>query len=152
MTVAVLEELGDSCTDCVITSDTIDEQYFYCDPESPVFVTYRARLEGTPYTDSSELLSLIEAWVEEGPNITAGGDLLVTPECPVEISSLTDPEEGVCEPPTPPPEDPGLLSLQTISIIAGVGGGVLLIFLVFMAIGLRLLCKYCCRAKRPPEE
>ena len=97
ITSAVREELGDSCTDCVITSDTVDEQYFYCDPESPVFVTYRARLEGTPHTDSSELLSLVDRWKNSGPGIIVGRvHMTVDSECSVEIYSLTD--GGECRP------------------------------------------------------
>ena len=151
ITGAVLAELRDSCHNCAITSSTIDEEYFACDSESPTYVTYRARLEGTSETDSGSLIPLIEAWARSGPNITAGGLLTVNSQCPVSISSLTDPEEGLCEyPPTTAPDEQ-ILSIQNIAIIAGVGGGILLIFVVFLVIGLRLCCKYSCRPK-PSEE
>ena len=145
ITYAVLDVLRGSCANCAI-----DEEYFACDSESPTYVTYRARLEGTSETDSGSLIPLIEAWARSGPNITAGGLLTVNSQCPVSISSLTNPEEGLCESPTTAPDEQ-ILSIQNIAIIAGVGGGILLIFVVFLVIGLRLCCKYSCRPK-PSEE
>ena len=56
----MLDQLTASCSDCGITSDIIDRQSFSCYPESPTYVTYRARLEGTSETDSGSLISLIE--------------------------------------------------------------------------------------------
>ena len=88
---ALLETLTTSCADCAITSSTIDEEYFVCDPESPGYVTYRARLEGTSETDSGSLVSLIETWVKTGPNITAGGHHLTVNAEPL-ISQLPDPD------------------------------------------------------------
>jgi hypothetical protein len=142
----VLDVLRGSCANCAI-----DEEYFACDSESPTYVTYRARLEGTSETDSGSLIPLIEAWARSGPNITAGGLLTVNSQCPVSISSLTNPEEGLCESPPTTAPDEQILSIQNIAIIAGVGGGILLIFVVFLVIGLRLCCKYSCRPK-PSEE
>ena len=157
MTKAVLQEFKEACRDCALTRDSIQEEYFACDPESPTYITYRARLEGTSQRDSGYLLALVEAWVRDGPNITAGsGELAVSTECSVEISSLTDPEDGFCEPPTSAAttdeDDPSDFSLQTIAIIAGVAGGVLLVFVIFLVVGLCLCCKYCCRKRKPPEE
>ena len=91
---AVLEELTDSCSDCGITNDIIDKQSFSCFPESPTYVTYRARLEGTSETDSGSLISLIEEWVSGGASIIVTGVLMtVDSECSVAISSLS---EGEC--------------------------------------------------------
>ena len=90
----MLEELTDSCSDCGITSDIIDKQSFSCFPESPTYVTYRARLEGTSETDSGSLISLIEEWVSGGASIIVAGVLMtVDSECSVAISSL---REGEC--------------------------------------------------------
>ena len=101
ITNAVLEALSVSCTNCTITSDIIDEQYFVCYPESPLQVTYRARLEGTSETDSGSLISLIEEWVNGGVNlIVARIQMTVDSKCPVGISSLS---EGECEQPTTKP-------------------------------------------------
>ena len=92
--IGVLEELTDSCSDCGITNDIIDKQSFSCFPESPTYVTYRARLGGTSETDSGSLISLIEEWVSGGASIIVTGVLMtVDSECSVAISSLS---EGEC--------------------------------------------------------
>ena len=97
---AVLEELTLSCVECGITDDIIDRQSFTCFPESPTYVTYRARLEGTSETDSDSLISLIEEWVNGGASINVTGVLMtVDSECSVAISSLS---EGECSPTQPP--------------------------------------------------
>ena len=98
ITGAVLDQLTGSCTDC--TSDIIDMQSFACYPESPTYVTYRARLGGTSETDSGSLISLIEDWVSGGTSVIVTGVLMtVDTECPVTLSSLS---EGECHTPTDP--------------------------------------------------
>ena len=93
ITSAVLEELTGSCAECGITSGIIDRQSFACYPESPMYVTYRARLEGTSETDSGSLISLIEDWVSGGTSIIVTGVLMtVDSECSVAISSLSERE------------------------------------------------------------
>ena len=88
-----MDQLTPSCSDCGITSDIIDRQSFSCYPESPTYVTYRARLEGTSETDSSSLISLIEDWVRGGASIIVNGVLMtVDSECSVAISSLSERE------------------------------------------------------------
>ena len=97
---AALEELTLSCVECGITDDIVDRQSFTCFPESPTYVTYRARLEGTSETDSDSLISLIEEWVSGGASINVTGVLMtVDSECSVAISSLS---EGECSPTQPP--------------------------------------------------
>ena len=104
ITHAVLDKLTTSCTECSITSDIIDRQAFTCFAESPTSVTYRARLEGTPETDSGSLISLIEEWVSGGPSIIVTGILMtVDSECSVAISSLS---EGECSPSVTQPPAP----------------------------------------------
>ena len=94
ITSTVLEVLKNSCSDCGITNDIIDQQSFSCFPESPTYVTYHARLEGTSETDSGSLISLIEEWVSGGASIIVTGVLMtVDSECSVAISSLS---EGEC--------------------------------------------------------
>ena len=89
-----MDQLTASCSDCGITSDIIDTRSFACYLESPTYVTYRARLEGTSETDSGSLISLIEDWVKGGPSIVVTGVLMtVDSECSVAISSLS---EGEC--------------------------------------------------------
>ena len=95
-----MEELNASCAECArgITVDIIDKQSFACVPESPTYVTYRARLEGTSETDSDSFISLIEEWVSGGASIIVTGVLMtVDTECSVAISSLS---EGKCSPTT----------------------------------------------------
>ena len=104
ITNAVLEQLRDTCAECAITSDIIDRESFMCYPESPTYVTYRARLEGTSETDSGSLISLIEKWVfsSEASIIVTGVLMTVDSECSVAISSLS---EGECSPTQPPTPD-----------------------------------------------
>ena len=71
-----MDQLTASCSDCGITSDIIDRQSFSCYPESPTYVTYRARLEGASETDSGSLISLIEDWVRGGASIIVNGVLM----------------------------------------------------------------------------
>ena len=100
ITSAVVDQLTASCSDCGITSDIIDRetQSFACYPESPTYVTYRARLEGTFETDSGSLISLIEDWVRGGASIIVTGVLMtVDSGCSVAISSFS---EGECLSPT----------------------------------------------------
>ena len=93
-----MDQLTASCSDCDITSDIIDRQSFACYPESPTYVTYRARLEGTSETDSGSLISLIEDWVRGGASIIVTGVLMtVDKKCSVAIPSLS---EGECISPT----------------------------------------------------
>ena len=105
ITSAVLEELRKSCTDCAITNDIVDEEFFsLC--ESPKYVMYRARLEGTSQIDSSSLVSLIAKWVSGGPKIIVTKiQMAVDSECSVAISGecgqiTTEPATGVTETPT----------------------------------------------------
>ncbi|CAI8044499.1 hypothetical protein GBAR_LOCUS24676 [Geodia barretti] len=83
-------------------SDIIENTFFVCYPESPSFVTYRASLEGTSETDSSSLVSLIEAWVRGGGAsvIVTGVLMTVDSHCSVAISSPSEPE---CSPTPPAP-------------------------------------------------
>ena len=134
VTNAILEELISSCAECGITNDIIDQQTFACFPESPTYVTYRARLEGTSETDSGSLISLIEEWVSGGASIIVTGVLMmVDSECPVAISSIND---GGCSPTTEP-------TTNTITpiIIGGVIAVVLIIAVTVVAVTLLIKCR-----------
>ena len=97
ITVAVVKVLMSSCGEC--SSVMIDNQFLVCYPESPAFLTYRARLEGTSETDSGSLISIMEEWVTGGgANVTVTGVLMtVDSHCSVAISSLSQLE---CSPPS----------------------------------------------------
>ena len=102
ITAAVVKELTTSCAEGV--PDMIDNQFFVCYEESPSFVTYRARLEGTSETDSGSLISLIEQWVKSGASVIVTGVLMtVDSDCSVAISHLSEPE---CSPPPSPSPSP----------------------------------------------
>ena len=124
ITGTVLDELTDSCAECGISSDIIDEQSFSCFPESPTHVTFRARLGGSSETDSVSLISLLESWVSGGATIIVTGVLMtVDAECSVAISSLS---EGECVPDTAMPA-------SSANNTAGVIGGVVVAVLFIIA-------------------
>ena len=89
----VVEKVVSLCPDCGFTDDSIDKPSFSCYPDSPSFVTYRARLEGTSQTDSDHFISLIEQWVSDGASVIVTGVLMkVDSKCLVEISDLSEDE------------------------------------------------------------
>ncbi|CAI7992557.1 hypothetical protein GBAR_LOCUS1042, partial [Geodia barretti] len=100
ITAAVVKELKSSCSEC--GTEMIDNQRFVCYPESPSFLTYRARLEGTSETDSGSLVSLIEVWVRGGGAslVVTGVQMTVDSHCSVAISSLSQPPQ--CSPSSTP--------------------------------------------------
>ncbi|CAI8048273.1 Netrin receptor DCC [Geodia barretti] len=100
ITAAVVKELKSSCSEC--GPEMIDNQLFVCYLESPSFLMYRARLEGTSETDSGSLVSLIEAWVRGGGAslILTGVLMTLDSHCSVAISSLSQPPQ--CSPSSTP--------------------------------------------------
>ena len=128
ITNAIFEELSGLCAECGITNDTIDKQSLVCFPESPTYVTYRARLEGTSETDSGSLISLMEEWVSGGASIIVTGVLMtVDSECSVAISSLS---EGEC---SPTPTDTSAAT-NLAAIIGGVVAVILVVALTVIAV------------------
>ena len=90
---AVLNELSNSCQ-CQITADNIDQEQLPCFVESSNYVTYQARLGGTPEQDSGSLVSLIDSWVSSGPTILVQGMFMKLGEdCTTTVSDLSS---GVC--------------------------------------------------------
>ena len=88
-----MEKLSALCPDCGVTEADIDKQSFSCYPESPSYVTYRARLEGTYETESGHLISLIEQWIGDGAGVIVNEVLMkVDPKCSVVISGLSEEE------------------------------------------------------------
>ena len=135
ITNAVLEQLVVTCAECAITSDIIDRESFTCFPESPTYVTYRARLEGTSETDSGSLISLIEKWVlsREASIIVTGVLMRVDSECLVAISSLS---EGECFPDHESTMDTEVPTDQSSSgsTVAIIGGVVAVVIVLIIAI------------------
>ena len=123
-----MDQLTPSCSDCGITSDIIDTQSFACYPESPTYVTYRARLEGTSESDSGSLISLIEDWVRGGASIIVNGVLMtVDSECSVAISSLN---EGECDTTS---STSSQSSSDNVAIIGGTVAAVVIVLIVAIA-------------------
>ena len=88
-----MEKLSALCPDCGVSEADIDKQSFSCYPESPSYVTYRARLEGTYETESGHLISLIEQWVGDGAGVIVNEVLMkVDPKCSVVIAGLSEEE------------------------------------------------------------
>ena len=115
ITAAVVRELKSSCGEC--SSEMIDNQFFVCYPESPSFLTYRARLEGTRETDSDSLISLIEEWVRGGVSLIVTGVLMtVDPHCSVAISSPDQPECSPLSNTQPPTNSSSTSSTETSSV------------------------------------
>ena len=125
ITSAVVKELTDSCAECGISSDIIDEQFFACFPESPTHVTFRARLGGSSETDSVSLISLLESWVSGGATIIVTAVLMtVDAKCSVAISSLS---EGECIPET-------ATTSSTSNTAAIIGGVVAVVFIIALTV------------------
>ena len=137
ITSAVVKELTASCGECGISSDIIDEQSFSCFPESPTYVTFRARLGGSSETDSGSLISLLESWVSGGATIIVSGVLMtVDAECSVAITSLS---EGECIPDTAMPASS---ADNTAGVIGGVVVAVLFIIAALVVAGVVILALF----------
>lgn len=132
VTSAIFEQLKDSCPTCGTTNDIIDMPLFVCFPESPTFVTFRARLEGTSQTDSGSIISILEDWVKSGPSFTVTGVLMtVDSQCSVPISSLTEEE---CLKDTSPSSTTSQASSMMISVIGGAVAVVVFIIVLIIII------------------
>ena len=114
----------------------IDNQFFVCYSESPSFVTYRARLEGTRETDSDSLISLIEEWVRGGVSLIVTGVLMtVDPHCSVAISSPDQPECSLAtsSSTTAPVSDAvigGVVAVVIVIVIAVTIAVIIIVFLI----------------------
>ena len=88
-----MERLNALCPDCGVSEADIDKQSFSCYPESPSYVTYWARLEGTSEVESGHLISLIGQWVGDGSGIIVNEVVMkVDLKCSVAISDLGEEE------------------------------------------------------------
>ena len=134
ITAAVVKELKSSCSEC--GPEMIDNQLFVCYPESPSFLTYRARLEGTSERDSGSLVSLIEAWVRGGGAslIMTGVLMTVDSHCSVAISSLNEPECSTDIPAVERSSDEGPAQVSD----AIIGGIVAVVIVLIIAIAITI--------------
>ena len=150
------------CPDCGFTDASIDKQCFLCYPDSPSFVTYRARLEGTSHTDSDYFISLIEQWVSDGASVNVTEVLLkVDSKCSVEISNLSEDEctmKPVVVTPTPvsrpialdttEPTPSGQDDPQSLTIILSVTGVIMIVIVVAIAVTATIIAVLVLRNRR----
>ena len=150
------------CPECGFTDAFIDKQSFSCYSDSPSFVTYRARLEGTSLTDSDHFISLIEQWVSDGASVIVTEVLLkVDSKCSVEISDLNEDEctmkpvvvtsTPVSRPialdttePTPSGQD----DPQSLAIILSVTGVIVIVIVVTIAVTATIIVALVLRNRR----
>ena len=130
-----MKELKLSCSEC--GPEMIDNQLFVCYPESPSFLTYRGRLEGTSERDSLSLVSLIEEWVRGGETSLIVTAVLMTldPHCSVPISSLDQPQ---CSPPTSSPPSAGSTSDEE-SVSSAIIGVVAVVIVLIISITIAIV-------------
>ena len=144
----VVDIVTAQCPDCSFTDASIDKQSFSCYSDSPSYVTYRARLEGTSQTDSNHFISLIEQWVSDGASVIVTEVLLkVDSMCSVEISNLSE-DECIMKPvviaPTPvsrpitlvttEPTLSGQDDPQSLTIILTVIGIIVIVIVAIIAV------------------
>ena len=128
-----MEKLSALCPDCGVTEADIDKQSFSCYPESPSYVTYRARLEGTYETESGHLISLIEQWVADGAVVIVNEVLMkVDPKCSVVISSLSE-EECI------PVNEPGRDDKPQSSTLPTTIGVIVVVVVLIITIGTTII-------------
>ena len=148
----MVDQLKTSCGEC--SGEMIDNQFFVCYSESPSFVTYRARLEGTRETDGGSLISLIEEWVRGGASLIVTGVLMtVDSKCSVTISS---PDQTECSLlPTVESnstiEEANPVSDNTPAVIGGAVGVVIVLVIAVVTIAL-LVRKICHRGVSPENS
>ena len=137
ITDAVVDKLTTTCPGC--GDVRINQESFSCFTESPTYVMYRARIEGTSQTNSSFLVSLIESWVRSGDAriIVTQIQLIVDPECSVAISSLTLNRE--CElleitSTTEKQPEPTVTSPENQLNTAGIIGGIIAVLIILIII------------------
>ena len=91
ITSALKEELQRSCVCSITKNDIAHEPLLVCSDTLSHFVTYRSGLSGTSYIDSQMLISYIQDWVSNGPNVQVLSSLLkIDDECPVSITTYDD--------------------------------------------------------------
>lgn len=141
ITSSVISAVNPRCR-CSLTEDQISTEHFLCTSDERV-VLYRAELSGRP--DCAQVLSYIQQWVNGSQTsiLVQGNSLVVYPNCPITVQSLT--AQANCVRSTTPGPDSG-----SIGIIAAGGGvgGVLFIGIVVLAAVVICMCIYKRRRQR----
>jgi len=79
---------------CSITRDHIIDPVFLCFGVEANDVTFRAQILANSQSDTSEIISYMEQWIDGGSAVVNIDNILYTPDpsCVVRIQSLNDPE------------------------------------------------------------
>ena len=139
---SVISAVNSRCQ-CSLTEDQISTEHFLCTNDERV-VLYRAELSERP--DCAQVLSYIQQWVNGSQTsiLVQGNSLVVYPNCPITVQSLTAQADCVRST-NPGPQDSG-----SIGIIAAGGGvgGALFIGIVVLAAVVTCMCIYRRRRQR----
>ena len=88
----VINELQQLCQ-CNLAANVINNGGFICFMQSPQYVTYRAKIQGTTNVAALELISYIEQWVTSGAILNVRAQFLnLQPFCAVPIISADEDE------------------------------------------------------------
>ena len=87
----ILNILRRFCQCKLSSSDSISSGEFLCYKDSPHFVTYRARIEGTDAVSVVQLITYLEKWVSANVVLIVMGQLLIAQSyCPVQIGGVNE--------------------------------------------------------------
>ena len=89
---AILDFINNkSQCECSIADNDFIHDELICDQELVTQAVYRAKI-ATMSTDASDIVSIIEQWIQHGASITTGLTLVTfDPSCYIHISSFSDP-------------------------------------------------------------
>ena len=123
---AVTKAISDGCN-CSFPVEFIRTGQYTC-WSAPTEVTYRSTIVGTETHNSSQLIGFIDEWVNTRTTVKIEWLLhKVYPDCPVQISSLSEPECMSSEPLTGDPTlittDPQVIQCVNACLIKLRGGG-----------------------------
>ena len=114
---------------------------------NPHEVIYQSNLLNTDGQTASELVGLVQMWVDNGPTLpVAGVSAVVDPYCQISLSQVGNTEECIALNPTTPTtiestkQSSPRPSHLTAAIAGGVAGGVATIIVVALIVGLLCAC------------
>ena len=115
---------------------------------NPHEVIYQSNLLNTDGQTASELVGLVQMWVDNGPTLpVAGVSAVVDPYCQISLSQVGNTEECIALNPTTPTtiestkQSSSRPSHLTAAIAGGVAGGVATIIVVVLVVGLLCVCR-----------
>ena len=112
---------------------------------NPHEVIYQSNLLNTDGQTASELVGLVQMWVDNGPTLpVAGVSAVVDPYCQISLSQVGNTEECIALNPTTPTTIESTKQSSprpTAAIVGGVAGGVATIVFVVLIVGLLCACR-----------